>query len=199
MSKAILLSGGIDSTALIYQNRFDIILAITVNYGQKPALSEISVSAMICKELNIKHEVLDIDCSSLGSGEMVGSSITTAFAPMPEWWPYRNQLIITLAAMKAIHYRIDTLIIGTVKSDKRFADGSRKFLKSFSKCLAMQEGNVKIEAPAINLTSAQLVIQSSVPDKLLLWAHSCHTSNNPCGICNGCVKYLKVMKSLGIN
>jgi 7-cyano-7-deazaguanine synthase len=199
MNTCILLSGGIDSTALAHLYREEIRLAITVDYGQKPAQSEIQVSQLICRELGIRHEVLTIDCSSLGSGEMAKKSVASVFAPAPEWWPYRNQLVITLVAMKAIQSKVNKLIIGTVKSDKKFIDGSKRFIKAFNKCLSMQEGSINLEAPGIDMTSTELVNHAQLPDRLLLWTHSCHISNNPCGNCNGCRKYISVMKTLGIN
>jgi 7-cyano-7-deazaguanine synthase len=199
MNKAILLSGGIDSIAVGYLHREEIDLAITINYGQKPALTEIEVSKRFCEILNIKHEVITVNCGDLGLGQMASHSFMSLSEPTSEWWPFRNQLIITLAAMKIYQHNIKTLIIGSVKSDKKFKDGSKKFFRTLNTCLAMQEGGVVVETPAINMSSAELVKESNLPDTLLFWAHSCHTSNNPCGNCNGCRKYFQVMRKLGIN
>lgn len=199
MNKAILLSGGIDSSCLTFLYAEEIKLAITIDYGQRSAKTEINVSKRICDKLKIKHEIIKVNCSALASGEMSTKKMLSKLAPAPEWWPYRNQLLITLASMKILRHGITTLIIGTVKSDKRFFDGSKRFFNSINKCLSVQEGHIQIETPAIKLTTKQLVEMSNIPDDLLLWAHSCHTSNNPCGSCNGCLKYLKVMKGLGIN
>ncbi|HEX8546766.1 MAG TPA: 7-cyano-7-deazaguanine synthase [Cytophagaceae bacterium] len=199
MKKAILLSGGIDSTSVAYLHKAEISLAVTVDYGQKAALTEVEVSQRFCQLLSIQHEVIKVDCSSLGSGQMAPHLFMNFSEPVSEWWPFRNQLIITLAAIKLYQYKIETLLIGSVKSDKRFRDGSKIFFRTLSKCLALQEGGITLETPAIKMSSAQLVIESKIPDKLLLWTHSCHTSNNPCGNCNGCRKYFQVMKKLGIN
>ncbi len=199
MSSAILLSGGIDSTALTYLFRNEISLAITIDYGQKSARTEVEVSKRLCSKLNLQHEVLKIDCSKLGGGIMSKSLVKMSDPLVNEFWPFRNQLLITLAAMKAVQFNISHLLIGTVKSDKKFVDGTKRFFKAFNKCLSMQEGNLILEAPAIGYSSKKLVLESGIPDDLLLWTHSCHISNNPCGGCNGCNKYLKVMKSLGIN
>src|SRR5690349_9850191 len=92
---AILLSGGIDSIALAYWKRPD--LAITIDYGQLPARAEIDAATAAARDLELEHDIVRIDCRSIGSGDLAGT-LSHAVAPAPEWWPYRNQLLITIAA-----------------------------------------------------------------------------------------------------
>ncbi|VTP87306.1 7-cyano-7-deazaguanine synthase [Sphingobacterium daejeonense] len=190
MSTGILLSGGIDSIALAYLKRPK--YAFTINYGQIPAEAEFLASAAICNELNIIHHRINIDCSSLGSGDLLDQD-SIEDSPSSEWWPYRNQLLVTLAVMKAISLGVKELMVGSVKSDGFHKDGTEKFYQLLNDLSSYQEGGVSITSPAIHYTSAELVRASNVPDNLLLWAHSCHKSNSPCGNCRGCNKYLQVM------
>src|SRR5882724_5052529 len=99
MSKAILLSGGIDSIALTYWKKQE--LAITINYGQTPAIAEIQASKAVCDTMGIEHLIIEADCRKLGSGDLVNQK-PIDISPSVEWWPYRNQLLVTLASMKAI-------------------------------------------------------------------------------------------------
>src|SRR6201999_1421261 len=101
-------------------------VAVTVNYGQIPAPGEIRAAAEIATALAIEHHVVTVDCSSLGSGDMAGRPQANV-APIPEWWPFRNQLLVTLAAMKAIALGVSTLYVGSVASDAQHADGSLRF------------------------------------------------------------------------
>src|SRR5438105_3448321 len=109
---ALLLSGGIDSIALAYWLKPA--LAITIDYGQRPARGEIDAAAAACDVLGLEHLVLSINCSSLGSGDMAGSP-PHELAPVSEWWPFRNQLLITFAAAECIRRGIPGLVMGTVK------------------------------------------------------------------------------------
>ena len=59
MKTALLLSGGIESTILAYEYKPDI--AITIDYGQASANSEIKASKYICNKLNINHIILDVN------------------------------------------------------------------------------------------------------------------------------------------
>jgi 7-cyano-7-deazaguanine synthase len=191
----ILLSGGMDSIALAFWKKPA--YSFTVDYGQKPAASEIQAAAQISNYLGIEHYVIKVNCSQLGSGDMTGSKPLSC-APVTEWWPYRNQLLITLVSMKAIMLGVNKLIAGSVATDNSHKDGTEEFYTQISKLIKYQEGNLEIEYPAINLTTVDLIKKSEIPVSVLLWAHSCHTSNQPCMICNGCKKYLYVLQKLGI-
>lgn len=190
---AILLSGGIDSIALAYWKKPDI--AITVNYGQAPAETEIRTSATVANALNIPHYIVAADCSKLGSGDLLNQKALSV-SPSSEWWPYRNQLLVTLACMKGIGLGIGELMLASVKSDGFHKDGTAQFYQLMSQLMEFQEANIRVTCPAIEMTSVELVQQSGVPDSLLHWAHSCHKSKIPCGNCRGCNKYREVMYEL---
>ena len=189
MKRALLLSGGMDSLALAWWVRPEI--GITLDYGQLAAEAEVSASKAICKRLEIQHYVVSIDCRAVGSGDMAGAQ-ADAHAPASDWWPYRNQMLVTLAAMKAISLGVTTLYLGTVKSDGSHRDGTPEFIGAISRLMALQEGGMTVEAPAIELSTAELVRKAGVPRDMLAWAHSCHKSNVACGRCRGCNKYLEV-------
>jgi 7-cyano-7-deazaguanine synthase len=192
---AILLSGGIDSIALAHWKKPE--LAITVNYGQVPALAEVDAARAAARDLRLEHEIVPIDCSVIGSGDLAGSRPHSA-APASDWWPYRNQLLITIAAARALASGVSRLLIGTVASDHFHVDGRPDFIALMADVLRLQEGNLELEAPAATMSSAELVRVSGVPIEILAWAHSCHTSNFACGRCRGCVKHFEIMQELGI-
>ena len=193
--KAILLSGGMDSIALAYWLRPEI--AITLDYGQQAAEAEIAVAARVSKLLHMEHHALHIDCSSLGSGDLVGSKPIN-YAPITEWWPYRNQMLVTLALMKALQLDVCELMVGSVKTDALHLDGTPEFYEQLSQLVSMQEGGIKVTAPAIGMTTVELIKKCGIPENILLYAHSCHTENIPCGKCHGCLKYIYVKEQLGI-
>lgn len=193
MTTAILLSGGVDSIALAFWKRPN--LAITVDYGQLGASGELRAAAQVSHELGLHHEVISVDCHSLGSGDLAGTS-PSELAPASEWWPFRNQLLLTLAAMRCVTMGIDELMIGSVKTDGFHADGRPGFVRLLSQVTESQEGSLRLSAPAIDLTSVELVRTSKVPLSLLGWAHSCHTAAVACGRCRGCEKYHQVMTEI---
>jgi 7-cyano-7-deazaguanine synthase len=194
MKNALLLSGGMDSLALAWWKRPE--MAFTVDYGQLAAEAEIAASKAVCSRLNIEHHIIRVDCKSLGSGDMAGVQASEV-APASDWWPYRNQLLITLTAMKAVANGVTHLWIGTVRSDGQHKDGTVDFVDLISKLLSFQEGNMVVEAPAVGLSTVELIRIAEIPPGFLHWAHSCHKANIPCGNCRGCNKYMEVLTELG--
>ena len=194
MSTAVLLSGGMDSAALACWKRPAI--AFTVDYGQLPAEAEIRAASQISLELGIKHEVIQVNCRPLGSGDLAGMP-ANPLAPASEWWPFRNQLLLTLCAMRAVAVGVTELLVASVKSDSLHADGRSEFFARIDSLLTVQEGHLRIVAPAITMTSAELIRTSGIDLGILAWAHSCHVSNYSCGQCRGCNKHREVTAELG--
>lgn len=192
MTAALLLSGGMDSTAIAYWRQPG--CAITINYGQRPAEGEIRAAGAVCKALDIEHLVIHADISSLGSGDLVGLP-QVSNAPATEWWPYRNQFLLTVAAMKCLSLDIPELMIGALKTDGFHADGTAEFVRRMNDLFSLQEGELKVIAPAIDLTAAELVQESQAPHSLMAWSHSCHAAAYACGYCRGCRKHYETMQT----
>ena len=190
----LLLSGGMDSISIAWWKRPDI--AISVDYGQRAAAAELEAAGAACRAIGIRHEIIRADCSSLGSGDMAGLPPVAA-APVPEWWPFRNQLVLTLAGIAAVRLGISNLMIGSLVTDGEHADGRPDFIEAISTLMSLQEGGITVTAPAISMTAVDLVRMSGVPREVLAWAHSCHISDFACGQCRGCVKHYKTWEALG--
>jgi 7-cyano-7-deazaguanine synthase len=194
---AVLLSGGMDSAALAYW--LHPAFAITVDYGQAAAAAELRASAALCAEIGLRHEVIRADCSAVGAGDMAptATDLPAGFEPPgPDWWPFRNQLLVTLGAGRAVRLGVRRLLLGTVRTDARFADGRPEFFARLNDLLAVQEGGLSVVAPASAMTSAELVARSGIPPDVLAWSHSCHKSENACGRCRGCVKRSEVWQAV---
>ncbi|MEI5668368.1 7-cyano-7-deazaguanine synthase [Bosea sp. CCNWLW174] len=195
MKTALLLSGGMDSIAIAFWKRPEI--AVTVDYGQVPAPAEVRAAAAVCAQLNIQHIVVRSDLSALGSGDMAGRPEIDV-APLPEWWPFRNQMLVTLAAMATLSHKVTHLMIGTLKTDGQHVDGQPGFIDRLDQLLNFQEGSMRLFAPAIALTAEELIRTSNVPAEILGWAHSCHRSDFACGECGGCRKHYRTMEAVGL-
>ncbi|EFK55804.1 7-cyano-7-deazaguanine synthase [Sphingobacterium spiritivorum] len=195
LKQGLLLSGGVDSICLAYGLKPDI--AYTINYGQIPASREIYVSRYICNLLRIQHKVIEVNCKSLGSGILINEE-RLDISPSQEWWPYRNQLLITLAAMQAIKDKIGVLHLASVKSDSFHKDGTPQFYDLINELVKYQEGNISIVCESTGYYSHELVKKYNVPLEIIAFAHSCHISNTACGQCPGCKKQIKVRHELSI-
>lgn len=190
--RALLLSGGMDSAALANWIKPD--LAISVDYGQIPAAGEMRAARAIAGHLGIPHEVVVTDTRGLGLGTMSQAAQRPSVAP--EWWPLRNQLLLTLAVMRLERVGAGEVFIGTVGSDSEHSDGTPKFIASFNGLLEAQRSLIRVSAPAISMSSEQLIRQSGISRDLLGWTISCHASDVGCGECRGCNKHIEVRATL---
>lgn len=171
---------------------------VHVDYGQIPAEAELRAAAQVAVDLGLPFTSLAVPAGQVGAGLMSAEAADGLPVDVsPEWWPFRNQLLITLAAAWAVQRGFEVVIIGTVASDgARHADGTRDFLTRIDDLLAVQEGHLRVEAPAAGMSSAELITTSGVTDAVLGWTHSCHRANFPCGACPGCVKRQEVLQQL---
>lgn len=190
---ALLLSGGMDSLSIAWWKRPE--HAFTVDYGQLSASTEVSISKKICEELNIEHHVIRLDLTDISSGDLVGKD-SSDIAPSTDWLPFRNQILVTICAMQAISLGVKQLMLGSVKSDSYHIDGSLEFINQMDTLLKIQEGSLSLQAPAIDMTTIELIRHCGVPLSFLRWAHSCHKAPIACRNCRGCSKYFQIWNEI---
>ena len=102
--------------------------------------------------------------SAKSEAEGRSGSAAEAVSPSPEWWPLRNQLLCSLAAAWALSPRapsgtpIRKVLTATVAGDgSRHVDGTTAFYEAMDAVTAMQEGNIRVLAPAAGLSAAELL------------------------------------------
>lgn len=194
--RALLLSGGVDSAALAALLRPE--AAFVIDYGQVCARAEVSAAEALAGQLGIPLTIVRADCSAVGSGDLSARAALPDVSPSREWWPYRNQLLASLAAPAALAQGCTELIFGTVITDAFHADGRPEFFTALDALLRQQEGALGVSAPAAQWTSVELIQRAEVGLEVLGWTHSCHVSSVPCGVCRGCAKRFGVLAEAGL-
>lgn len=192
--KALLFSGGLDSTALAWWLRPDV--CVFVDYGQSPAAGERAAAMSLAGAMDLRLETVSVDLSHLGLGPLAGRPPSDLAVGGPEWWPYRNQMLVTLAAMHLVGRGLTEIILGAVSSD-RHADGRPPFLRAMDRVMSLQEGAVRVSAPGRRLSGAALLKRSGVPAELLGATFSCHVAEYACGRCRGCTKHRDTLRRFG--
>jgi 7-cyano-7-deazaguanine synthase len=190
--RLLLFSGGMDSTAIAYWQRPDVCL--TVDYGQRPAAGEIRAAKALSEVMGLRHDVVRVDLSKLGVGPLAGKE-PSEIGRAPEWWPYRNQMLITIAGMRFVSEGLHEILLGAVATDVH-ADGRAPFLRAIDRVLSLQEGGVRVTAPAQKLSPRSLIEESGIPHDLLGATFSCHVMATPCGACRGCEKHAATLAEI---
>jgi 7-cyano-7-deazaguanine synthase len=144
--------------------------------------------------MSLDHRMIEVDLSALGSGTM-GDRATVPGAAAPEFWPYRNQMLVTLAGMLLLPEGVTEIMVGAVSTD-RHADGRAPFFRAFDRTMHLQEGGVRVTAPAKKFSSITLLRKSGFPEDLLGLTFSCHVHEYACGQCGGCLKHRDVVEAV---
>jgi 7-cyano-7-deazaguanine synthase len=182
----LMLSGGLDSAALALLIRPS--LTVFVDYGQKPRAAESTAAHAVAAHLGLPLLVVRLPLSDLGGG-LMHDDTPMPNAPSPEWWPFRNQFLATAGAAVAVKHALTRVALASVRGDgERHVDGSEPFYERLSAVMQLQEGGVSVSAPAIHLSTVELLHQANADRSLIGWTVSCHRSNEPCGDCPGCWK-----------
>ncbi len=180
----LMLSGGLDSAAIAAVEKPE--CALFVDYGQAAAQSERSAAQAVAEHLSIDLEELTIDLSALGSG-ILTTTPQVAHAPTPEWFPLRNQFLLTIGAAYAAKHGLHAVILGLVAGDdERHADNTARFIASINALVFDQEHHIRILAPYARTPPHELLIGCGLANEILQQTVSCYAGNSECGECAGC-------------
>lgn len=200
----ILLSGGLDSVvALAYSKEnadYNVELALTFDYGQKTANSEIRASQKVAEYYGVQHKVIKLDWlkeitnTALVSGNnLPKDNFETKDSAKSVWVPNRNALFLNIAASFADSYNYNYILFGANKDEARnFPDNTEEFREMASKlfeCSTLVKPQVI--APLINFSKSDIVKIAVELDVPLEFVRSCYNSEEGhCGECESCY-YLK--------
>lgn len=196
----ILLSGGFDSLVSLglKKEELNITLALTFDYGQKSAPTEIDASKKICEYYNIEHKVIKLDWlkqithTSLVSEESVP---TGKALEKPEdsaksvWVPNRNGLFLNIAGSFADSEDYDYILIGANKEEAQtFPDNTAEFINAINKEFEYStQKKPKVCAPLINYIKNDIVMLALKHNIPLDLTRSCYQGGERhCGICESC-------------
>lgn len=217
MKKAIsVFSGGLDCTVAtsVFDNDYEI-HAITFDYGQKAAAQEIKVSKKICEKMGWNHEVIElpwlsaISNSSLNTDEDLPELAENDLDDLSKssktaesvWVPARNTVFTSIALSYAESISAEIIIVGWNNEEgATFPDNSKEYLNKFNELISVgSPDKIKIEAPCIDLNKEELVelgVKVGAPMKL---SYSCYKGEDePCGVCESCVRRNRAFKKVGI-
>jgi 7-cyano-7-deazaguanine synthase len=201
MKAVVLLSGGLDSivSMLLAKQHADIILAITIDYGQKAKVNEIKSSAAFCANYGIRHQVIKIPFMLDMMSGIIESSGLEDSSP---WVPNRNGLFLNLAACYAENLGADWVVCGFNREEGvDFPDNTKEFVNAITHSLYYSTLNhVEVRSFVQNMDKIEIVemAKSLGVDFGLIW--SCYRSGDkPCGECPSCLRNEKAYKEVGIN
>ncbi len=219
-SKAVvLLSSGLDSSVNLFEavKSHDVVMAITFDYGQKAAPSEIRSAGRLSDYIKVPHKVIelpffrDFNRSSLivKSGKIpTGDSVkiddleTSLQTAKTVWVPNRNGIFLNIAAGFAEALGAEFIIPGfNLEEAQTFPDNTEDYMHALTNSFGYSTANkvkVKCFTSAMNKTEiAKRGRELGLPFEMI-WP--CYfTGEKWCGQCESCQRSKNAMKKAGIN
>ena len=194
----IIVSGGMDSTTLLYDRRDEIALAISFDYGSNHNAREIAYAEMHCKRLGIEHITIPLDFMH----KYFRSSLLEGADAIPEGHyadenmkstvvPFRNGIMLAVAAGVAESRNLTKLLIANHGGDHTiYPDCRPEFISAMDSATnAGTYVGVRVVAPYTNITKGDIarIGKKLGIDYAETW--SCYKGGEKhCGKCGTCVE-----------
>ncbi len=200
MKVVVLASGGMDSTAALYEadTQHEVVGALSFNYGSKHNEREIPFAKWHCEQQKIAHRVVALDFMP----RLIKSALMKFGGAVPDGHyqqdtmkqtvvPFRNGIMLSIAAGYAESVGAEGVIIAAHAGDHAiYPDCREEFMRAMN--AAIQAGTyvgVQLLRPFIHLTKAQIVQRGDELGVDFAKTWSCYKGGGVhCGTCGTCVE-----------
>ena len=204
----IVLSGGLDSTTLLYEQRERIALAVSFDYGSNHNKREIACAHLHCEKLGIEHLVIPLDfikqyfsssllegAEAVPTGEYDDSNMHSTVVP------FRNGIMLSVACGLAESRGLNRLLIANHGGDHAiYPDCRPVFISAID--AATQAGtynHVQVVAPYTNLTKGDIVKRGDALPVDYAATYSCYCGGElHCGRCATCTERKEAFRQAGV-
>lgn len=191
------LSGGVDSTSLLYAYKDQIKLAVSFKYGSNHETHELKKAKKHCKKLGIEHKVIDLTKTfkNFKSALLSGASAV----PNAEYndetikslvVPFRNGIFLSILAGIADSVGEKQIALASHQNDSAvYPDCRPEFSKVLDEAIRLgTESNVEFFRPFNLITKGEIVYTGLVSGLDITDTYSCYKGGDkPCGVCPTCV------------
>lgn len=207
-SAVISLSGGLDSSTLLYEYADQIALAVSFDYGSKHNRRELECARHLCQKLGIEHLIIPLKFI----GQYYSSNLLEGqgHIPMGDYdeenmaatvVPFRNGIMLSVLAGLAESRGLDTILIANHFGDHHiYPDCRSSFIEPMT--LAIKEGTsncVSLHAPYTNLTKADIVRRGLEFEVPYADTYSCYCGTElHCGDCATCRERKQAFEEIGV-
>lgn len=192
----IALSGGVDSTTLLYEYREEVACAVGFDYGSKHNARELAAAKAICHELEIPYLIIPLAFIGeyfrsdllLSGGEMqLGDYSEENMSSTVV--PFRNGIMLSVLAGLAESRDLQQVLIANHFGDHAiYPDCRESFVKPMGEAITAGTSNgVKLVAPYTALTKTEIVARGTRLGVPYGKTYSCYQGGERhCGRCGTC-------------
>lgn len=205
----IVLSGGLDSTTMLYEYKEQIALAVSFHYGSNHNDRELSFARLHCERLGIKHLVIPLSFIK----QYFHSSLLEGDAAVPEGnydeqnmrstvVPFRNGIMLSVAAGLAETFGLKNIMLANHAGDHTiYPDCRPQFVDAMDK--AIQAGTwegVRLLTPYTGITKTDIARKGKILGIDYSETWSCYRGGEiHCGRCGTCRERREALRLAGID
>ena len=204
----LILSGGVDSTTLLYDEQERIALAVSFDYGSKRNAREIPFAKWHCEQLGIRHIVIPLDfmtryfkSSLLEGGEDIPEGHYAADNMKSTVVPFRNGIMLSVAIGLAESRGLKHVMMANHGGDHTiYPDCRPEFVNAMSE--AARTGTfpgITLVCPFTHMTKAQIAARGHELGIDFSETWSCYKGGERhCGKCGTCVERKEALMEAGV-
>jgi len=196
----ILISGGMDSTTLLYEYKEHIAIGVSFNYGSKHNYREIPFARLHCQKLGIEHRIINLDFTFLKSHLLknqpnIPDGHYNDDVMKQTIVPFRNAIMLSYCVALAESDNYQKVYIANHNGDHViYPDCREDFINAFKLASAYGTNNkIQIVAPYVKLTKRDIFVRGY---GIVNYdeTYSCYKGEEKqCGTCGTCVERLEAM------
>ena len=204
----LVLSGGLDSTTMLYEYRHRIALAISFHYGSNHNERELSFAQLHCEHLGIAHKIIRLPFFK----ELFRSSLLEGADAIPEGdykednmrstvVPFRNGIMLSIAAGVAENEKLPYIMLANHGGDHTiYPDCRADFVDAMNKAVHFGTWNgVQLLTPYTHLTKAEIAQHGKELGLDYSETWSCYKgAEHHCGVCGTCRERIEALAQAGI-
>ncbi len=205
----IILSGGMDSVTLLYDQQARIALAVSFDYGSNHNAREIPFARLHCERLGIKHIVIPLDFMTT----YFKSSLLEGAEAIPEGHyadenmkstvvPFRNGIMLSIAVGIAESNDLKYVMMANHSGDHSiYPDCTPQFVSAFDQVAkAGTFVNIGLLSPFTNWTKTDIARRGKELGIDYAETWSCYKGEEKhCGKCGTCVERKEALLAAGID
>lgn len=204
----IVLSGGMDSTTLLYEYQSRIALAVSFDYGSNHNQRELAFAALHCERLGIKHLIIPLDFIH----QYFHSSLLSGAEAVPEGnyddenmrstvVPFRNGIMLAVAAGLAEDNGLQQIMMANHAGDHAiYPDCRPTFVQAMDEAVhAGTYNGVRLFTPYTNLTKGEIARRGKTLGIDYSETWSCYKGGeHHCGKCGTCTERIEALREAGV-
>ena len=190
------LSGGLDSSSLLFEYKDYIKLAVSFKYPSNHNSKELECAKLVSEKAKVPHRIIDVTSifegfkSALLSGAEAVPNIEYGQEAISKLVvPFRNGIFLSILAGLAESEGCEYIALASHSNDSvTYPDCRPEFSEAFGKAIELGTSNgVKFFCPYKDITKAEVAYRGIRAGLDSLWTYSCYKGGDkPCGECPTC-------------